>query len=49
MLSCRRTFFGLARREGQDGLQKTPVVATEYQKVPSAALSRATMLAQRGS
>src|ERR1700675_2018058 len=48
-LSCRRTFFGLASREGQDGLQKTPVVATEYQNVPSAALSRVTMLAQRGS
>ena len=31
-LSCSRTFFGFARRDGHDGLQKTPVVATEYQK-----------------
>src|SRR4030088_2513340 len=49
MLSCSRTFFGLARRDGHEGLQKMPVVATEYQNVPSAVLSRVTMLAQRGS
>ena len=33
MLSWRRTFFGLARRDGPEGRQKTPVVATEYQNV----------------
>src|ERR1700754_2185629 len=48
-LSWRRTFFGFASRDGHEGLQKTPVVATEYQNVPSADLSRVTMLAQRGS
>jgi hypothetical protein len=48
-LSCSRTFFGFARRDGTRGPQKTPVVATEYQKLPSAALSRVTMLVQRGS
>src|SRR5215475_14001152 len=35
--------MGLATRDGQDGRQYTPVVETEYQSVPSAVLSRATM------
>ena len=46
---CSWTFSGLAVRDGQEGRQYTPVVATEYQKHPSAVLSRATMRAQRGS
>src|SRR5215510_14344763 len=36
-------------REGHDGRQYTPVVATEYQRWPSAVLSRATTRAHRGS
>jgi hypothetical protein len=34
---------GFATRDGQDGRQYTPVVATEYQNQPSAVLSRMTM------
>jgi hypothetical protein len=34
--------MGLATRDGQDGRQYTPVVETEYQKWPSAVLSRVT-------
>jgi hypothetical protein len=39
----------LAVREAHDGRQYTPVVETEYQNCPSAALSRATTRAHRGS
>src|SRR5215831_16941006 len=41
--------MGLATRDGHDGRQYTPVVETEYQRWPSAVLSRATMRAHRGS
>src|ERR1700688_2121321 len=48
-VSCSWTFLRFAVRDGQDGRQYIPVVATEYQKQPSAVLSRATIRAQRGS
>jgi hypothetical protein len=48
-VTWNRTFSGRAGREGQDGRQYTPVVLTEYTKVPSADASRATTAAHRGS
>src|SRR5690606_12078265 len=48
-LAWKRTFSGRARREAQVGRQYTPVVRTEYQNRPSAAGSRASTAAQRGS
>ena len=48
-LPWNRTFSGRGVRDAQLGRQYTPVVCTEYQKVPSAAALRATTAAQRGS